>query len=222
MPILLCLLLLSLGSVTLQAQGDPCHCLGFGIDIHDGATNLEWVPIASREQHGQQRHIYKAQNRSGLTAIVLIDHPPKESSPVLERLEWQASAQPSIAFQANWKFDLKTAYQARTAFAKKHHKSLADLHPFDFLPPMNSALQVQVYLVYGYEKDQWPIPKDNISMKAQITIPAHPFYSDINSQSPFKMRLPYLKVNLAHIPDHQWNVTINDGINITKELLPLE
>lgn len=222
MSLLFWLSLACLGSVTvLQGQGNPCHCLSFELDFYKEAEDLAFVPIESYEQEGKQVQVYQEQNFGNLTAVAVLSHSPEKSSPILERLEWQAKGQSSIGFHAAWNFDLKTAYRERTAFAKRHQKSLADLHPFSFLPPMDSELQLQVYLVDDYQKGQG-IPQDNRSMKVQVTIPAHPFYSDWNSLSPFKMKTPYLKVKLAYIEGYQWTVTIENGVKIIQNLTILE
>lgn len=222
MPLLFWLLLACLGSGTiLQAQGNPCHCLSFRLDFHEGAEDLAFIPVESYEQEGKQIQVYQEQNFGNLTAVAVLGHSPEKSSPSLEQLEWQVDTQPSIGIHAAWNFDLKAAYQERTAFAKRHQKSLTDLHPFSFLPPMNSELQLQVYLVDDYQKGQG-IPKYNRSMKVQVTIPAHPFYSDWNSLSPFKMKTPHLEVKLAYIEGYQWTVTIENGVKITQNLTTLE
>lgn len=222
MPILLWICLCCFLSLPIvQGQADPCYCLSFGVDFYEGAEDLSFVPVEVREQEGQLIQVYQEQNLGQLTAIAVMDLPPQKSSPALESLHWLTSPPNSISFHAAWKFDLKTAQEKMAAYAKSHHKELSELHTFNFLPPMDSKLHLQVFLVYNYKEKQWPIPTKDISMKANITVPAHPFYSDWNSLSPFKMKTPYLQVKLAHIPDYQWEVEVKDGVRIIQQLMPI-
>jgi hypothetical protein len=86
---------------------------------------------------------------------------------------------------------------------------------------MDSEIHLQIYLLSDYQPEVWPLPQDKIDMQVQVRVPAHPFYSDWNSLSPFKMQLPHLQTKLAYLKGYQWEVQIEDGVRVVQQLMPL-
>ena len=156
MPTLVWIFLFYFGTIiTSQGQADPCHCLSFGLNFYQGAEELAFIPVPTTiQQEGKLIQVYEEQNLGQLTAIAVLSSPPRRNSPPLEMLDWKEAQMPEISFHAAWNFDLEAAYQRRAAFAENQKKELANLYPFQFLPPMNNTLYLEIYLLEYYQKDQ--------------------------------------------------------------------
>lgn len=218
LPFWICLII----STSCFSQDNPCHCIDVGFSFYTKNSELNFKPFGgSRFNEGKLIQVYKADY---LTAIAVIEPPDSASTPKIEHINWRFSQNSEIAFRTNWYFDLRQASENRNNFALKNKVKISDLHTFDFLPRMNSEVKLKIYIMYSeeYVENEWPLSKDKIDMIVDASIPAHPLYSDWNSKSPFSLQMPSIKLKLQFFRNYKWQIKVENGTKITKELVSLK